>query len=225
MFRKILDFISLKIIGPINFNRLVFLFEGKYYNLTSEDRDKCKDLMESARYIWLSRRKTHLTTYLISLADFALGIIQWIKRKQAFPKLNFSKYTHAFFNIDDDLLLEAIGKGVIESYFDDVFDCDWICAAKISGLHDHEWEAISIRMASNGLKQLGKKYDTIFNLDSDNELSCIELIRVMIVEAIGNDRYAETMMDFQSLIQKSGNLTPQMLRDSNSFEVILEIKR
>lgn len=214
--RRIYDFIALNIIGPIRFDRIVFLFTGRYYKLTSEDRDECRKLMENGHYIWLSRRNTHLTTYIIDFLNYLLGRF----------KINLHKtYTHAFFNISEDLLIEAIGRGVIHSYFDDVFDCDWICAVKINGLSNEEWSQISRKMAANSWKQLNKKYDTVFDIHDDSKLSCVELIRVLIVEAIGNNKYAEVMSDFERLMQNQGNLTPQMIRNSKSFDIVLEIKR
>jgi len=223
--KKLIEFISLKILSPIKFDRIVFLFKGSYYNLTPKDRYLINELMEKGNYIWLSRRKTHLTTYLISLADFCLGLIKYIKRKGPFPKLNFSKYTHAFFNISDDILIEAIGKGVIESYFDDVFDCDWACALKLKNVSEQHWNIISTKMVEMSFNEIGKKYDTLFNLKNDNELSCVELIRVLLIKSIGLVDYEKYLFDFENLINYEGNLTPQMIRDSISFDVIFEVKR
>lgn len=225
MLSKIIDFVTLKLISPINFNRIKFLFTGRYYDLTEVDRDRCKDLMESGHYIWLSRRKTHLTTYLISLGSFGLELIRWSKKEQEFPKFNFAKYTHAFFNITDDLLVEAVGEGVKESFFDSVFDCDWICALEIKNLLPHEWEKIAQDMVKDSFNKLGTKYDTLFDIKDESRLSCIELIRVLMKESISPVEYTNKMSNFESLISLNNNLTPQMIRDSSSFEILLEIKR
>lgn len=223
---KLLEFISLKIISPIKFDRISFLLRGKYYNLTTEDRDKCKDLMESGNYLWLSRRKTHLTTYLISFGDWLLEVLKWFKDKSGkrFPKPNFKKYTHAFLNRDDDILIEAISKGVVESYFDGVFDCDWACALKINGMSDQEWKEFSKKIVDEAVGDLGKEYDVAFNIKDPSKVSCIELIRDVAKKAL-DDEYHKYMSDFERLISKYGNLTPQMMRDSSSFQVVLEIKR
>lgn len=222
--KKIIEFISFKIISPIKFDRLVFLLKGSYYNLTPEDRDKCKDLMESGSYLWLSRRKTHLTTYLISIGDWLLAVIKWFKIKGKFPRPNFKKYTHAFLNYDDDLLIEAVAKGVVKSYFDGVFDCDWVCALKINGMTDQEWKEFGKKIAEEAAGDLGKRYDASFNIKDNSEVSCIELIRDDAKKALDDDYY-EYMSDFEDKIARYGNLTPQMMRDSSSFKVVLEIKR
>lgn len=223
--KKLIEFISLKILSPIKFDRLLFLLKGKYYNLTPKDRYLINELMEKGNYIWLSRRKTHLTTYLISLSDFGLGLLKYIKGNGNFPRLNFCKYTHAFFNISDDILIEAIGKGVVHSYFDDVFDCDWACALKIKNVSKEQWEYISTKMIEKSFAELGKKYDTEFNIKNDKELSCVELIRVLLLKSLSFVDYYNDLQDFESLINKYGNLTPQMIRDSSSFDVIFEVKR
>lgn len=226
LLQKIVEFISFKIISPIKFDRIVFLFKGRYYNLTPEDRDKCKDLMERGNYLWLTRRKTHFTTYMISLGDFLLEVLMWFKNKckGKFPKINFQKYTHAFINEDDDLLIEAIANGVVESQFDTVFDCDWACALKVNGLSAKQWKSVSGLVVIAGRDNLGRKYDTLFDINNADKVSCIELLRVELKAALG-DQYDVLMADFEASIKKYGNLTPQMLRNSSSFDVVLEIKR
>lgn len=222
---RLIEFVSLKILAPIRFDRIVFLFTGRYYNLTPADRDACKDLMERGHYVWLNRRKTHLTTYLISCADFALGVLKWAQRKGRFPRLNFARYTHAFINVTDDLLIEAIGRGVVESYFDECFDCDWACALRVRGLTDAEWKRVSIAMVKCSFWELGKKYDTRFDLNDRREVSCVELIRILVVEALGVDEYARRMKALERTVQMSGNLTPHMLYESESFEIVYEVRR
>lgn len=225
MLRKIIDFISLKILSPIKFDRIVFLLSGKYYNLTSEDRKIIQDLCSKGSYIWITRRKTHLTTYLISFADFGLGFIKYIKGEQKFPKLDFKKYTHALFNLTDDVFVEAIGKGVVDSYFDDCMNVDWACALKPTGLTKEEWDQICIKMIDISFTKLGIKYDTVFNIKDNSELSCVELIRDLLIEALGHYRYMSAFEGLESLINKKGNLTPHMFRESDSFEIVYEVKR
>ena len=226
LLQRIVEFISFKIISPIKFDRIIFLIKGRYYNLTPEDRDQCKDLMEKETYLWLTRRKTHFTTYMISLGDWLLDVLTWFKGKckEKFPKINFKKYTHAFINEDDDLLIEAVAKGVIESQFDTVFDCDWACALKVKGLNAIQWKKIAKLVVASGKSNIGRKYDALFDIKSADKVSCIELLRVELKAALG-DQYDALMADFEAMIKKSGNITPNMLRNSSSFEVVLEIKR
>jgi hypothetical protein len=119
-------------------------------------------------------------------------------------------------------MIEAVGKGVQETYFDDVFDCDSVVCLAPSFASDAEWAAVSEIVLEKARKQLGKKYDTIFNILEDNEVSCIELVRVSLMAL---PQYDLRFKDFEDMIHIYKNVTPQMLYDSKSFRVVWEVRR
>ncbi len=186
---------------------------GKYYNLTPEDHDKLFELLKPGYYIILTRRNTHLTTYLIALAS---------RIKEG----KFAHYTHALMNCNNEKVrdkhqltfIEATGKGVGYSFFDQVLDCDSVCLLKPKNVDETEWIDIIDKM----YQQYGKEYDTVFDLSESDKLSCVEMVRVALM---ADPNYEKDFSDFEAMIKKYGNLTPQLFRDSPDFEVVLEIKR
>jgi len=204
-------------IGQIKWGWLKALFNhGKYYDLTPSELDVLKSLLANNHYIIVTRRKTHFSTYLISLASF----IQSGK---------FGYWSHTLMNIEgDDInvktgegfkLIEAIGtKGVTISTFMEVFDCDSVCLLVPKGFTPEEWtEAVK-----KALGELGKPYDTVFNLNKDDALSCVELARTALKSDA--DDYDTEFAEFEKMIKKAGNLTPQMYYDCPDFQKVWEFK-
>lgn len=222
MLRKIIDFVSLKLISPFNWGRIKFLLTGREFNLRPYDREYARRLMNLSPYLWVSRRRTHLTSYLISFSDFALALWLWMKSKFKGPRPRWGYWTHAFLSDQNEKLIEAVAKGVQEAYFDDVFDCDSVACLAPSFATDEEWKQVSNVVIEMARKQLGKKYDTIFNIADDSEVSCIELVRVAL-RAL--PQYDLRFRDFEAMIQQYKNVTPQMLYESKSFRVVWEVRR
>lgn len=220
--KKIIEFISFKIVSPFNWGRIKFLFTGREFNLLPRDREYARKLMQKSNYIWLSRRRTHLTSYLISFSDWMLQVKHWVKIgfKGSIPRWGY--WTHAFINKDDNEFIEAISEGVKESFFDTVLNCDAIVCLEPSAISSVEWVEISKKVVERAKLQEGKKYDAVFNIKDSSEESCIEMVRESL-KAIPN--YESKFMDFERSIKIYNNLTPQMLYDSSSFKIIWEIRR
>jgi hypothetical protein len=178
--------------------------------------------MALSSYLWVSRRRSHLTSYLISTADFLLALSLWTKSKFKGKRPRWGYWTHAFLSTTDFKIIEAVAVGVQEAYFDKVFDCDSVACLAPSFATDKEWEEVSACVIEMARKQIGKKYDTIFNIADDSELSCIELVRVAL-KAL--PQYDFRFKDFEELIQQYKNVTPQMLFESKSFRVVWEVRR
>lgn len=184
------------------------------YDLTPEDWELVKAQLASSYFIILTRRKTHLTTYLV-------GMLTFIKTGK------WPQYTHALMNLDlvndpaqsDKFkLMEATSSGVHYSTFEEVFNCDSVCLLQPDSVSKEDWEAIMGGLA----KQLGKAYDNLFDIKDDTHVSCVE----MVLDSLRfSPNYAKDFPDLQAQIDKVGNLTPQMYRDCTDFKAILEIKR
>jgi hypothetical protein len=222
LIQKIIDFISFKIISPFNWTRIRFLFKGRAYDLTSEDREYARKLMSQCTHIWVSRRQTHLTTYLINFADFALALFYWAKSNFHGPRPKFGYWAHAFINTSATKIVEAVAVGVREINFDDAFDVDSVAALLPSKIPWDLWLQVSALVVKKAEAQEGKKYDSIFNIMDDSKVSCIELVRLALREL---GAYQEYFFDFERTISQYKNVTPDMLYHSKSFNVVWEVRR
>jgi hypothetical protein len=223
--REYIEFISFKIISPFKWTRIKYLITGREYDLQPRDRDMIRDLCEQGTYLWLTRRDTHLTTYLITFSDYILALISYYRegRKGKKPRLGY--YSHAFLNSDKDTFIEAVARGVVSSYFDNVFNADAAAGLMPSKLTRTEWAMFSKKFVEVAKSKIGTPYDTFFNLKDESEVSCIELIRVSLHHCMSEEDYNLRFKNFEALIAERRNLTPDMLRDCEDFEVILEIRR
>lgn len=203
------------IISKIKWNCIRALFnKGIYYSLTEEDHNKLRQMLSESYYIILTKRKSHFTTYLI-------GLLSLIKTGK------WSDYTHALMNVDiiDDpkqwekfKLMEATGIGVSYSTFMEVFDCDSVCLLKPKNVDLVEWNQILDKTRF----QNGLPYDDLFDLADSSRVSCVE----MVLNSLKAEKdYKDDFKDLEVIINKVGNLTPQMLRDCTDFEVVFEVKR
>lgn len=223
MWNKILRFVSLKIISPFKWTWLKYFLTGKTYDLQSSDRENARDLMTLGSYLWVSRRDSHLTTYLISFLDWLLVLKTWIKNGREGMRPRFGYWSHAFMNYDDNEIVEAVGKGVLKNFFDDVFDCDAVAALVPRNISRLEWAMLQPKISEELEKQIGKKYDTSFDLSEDDRVSCIELVRLVLKNEI--DDYDLKFSNFETIIKMYKNVTPQMLYESKDFVVVWEVRR
>lgn len=223
MLKAIVRFISLKILSPCKWTFIKFFFTGRAYDLTALDRENARDLMTYRIHLWVSRRDTHLTTYLISFSDYVLSLYAWFKagRKTVRPRWGF--WSHAFLNYDNNELVEAVGKGVSRRYFDEVFDCDAAAALLPKNITPKEWEDLQPFIAEEMLKQLGKKYDTAFDIKDESTVSCIELVRLVLKNRVVD--YGLKFKSFEAMIETYKNVTPQMLYESGDFVCVWEVRR
>lgn len=191
-----------------------FINGGMYYKLTELDHDNLRALLKPNYYFILTRRRCHLTTYLISIASkITTG--------------KFSHYTHALMDIgsgntlDDSSfrLIEATNIGVHFSTFMQVFDCDSVALLKPKNVLTKDWTLI----IDKALADSGKEYDDLFDISSNDRVSCIELCRDAL-EALPD--YSYKFSNFEKMIKENkNNLTPQMLYDCPDFEIVYEVRR
>lgn len=186
---------------------------GVYYNLTEADHDQIREILSKNYLIILTRRKSHLTTYLIALVS---GIVDH----------KISHYTHALMNVEGDLtghigykLIEATGVGVHYSTFMEVFDCDSVALLTPRGIPLTEWTRVLDEVKTD----LGKEYDTLFDISTNKNVSCVEMV-YWGLKALPD--FEERFPKLIALIRLRGNnLTPQMLYDTGELEVVFEVRR
>jgi hypothetical protein len=120
---------------------------------------------------------------------------------------------------DDYRFIEATGIGTHYSNFNDVFSgVDAVTLIKPRNISIDSWTK-----ALDKLKiYLGRPYDNLFDLKSDLEINCVELIRLALKET---PDYATNFAEFEKMVSKKKKLTPDMFVDCPDFEVVYKIKR
>jgi hypothetical protein len=213
-FRRVASWFVPKI-SWISWNALRALFNGGvYFSLTEEDWEYLRNALADDYYIILTRNSAHLSTYLVSIGNvFATG------------KWGF--WGHALMNLENESpitdlgfkLMESTSVGVHYSSFQEVFRCDAVCLLKPKGLTKTEWTAIMDGL----LLQNGKKYDNLFDLSDESQVSCVEMVREAL-QALPN--YYEMFPNLEEMIVKNGNnLTPEMFYTCPDFEIVWEVRR
>jgi uncharacterized protein YycO len=206
MFAKIENFIS-TIIGKINWT--VPVYETLRHHEVDEIRQKLKDNY----YIILSRHSGHLSTYAIAFAHLVLTG-KW------------GYYGHAFLNVENEVktdsdykFMEATGKGVHYSDWAEAFDSQTgsVALLKPKSMSIEHWTAVMDKART----ELGKPYDTLFDLTNDRALSCVELVRAALQ---AEPNYASDFANFEAMIAKNRNLDPQMFMECADFEVVYEVR-
>ena len=180
--------------------------------LTTEEKAQLNTLLVPNYYIILTRNNNHLSSYMIGIADF-------------FLRGKFGYWGHALMNLEDTVInnedfrfVEAIGTGVQYADFDDVMAVNSIVLLRPKNIDIGDWTLILDTAKSD----IGKPYDTLFDLKQDKALSCVELVR----DALQADpSYATSFANFEAMVQKYGRLTPQMIYDCPDFEVAYEVRR
>lgn len=200
MFRKLIDKIVLGI-GNIHWKTRK--------EISADAKNRVRELLGPNYYIILTHRKNHLSTFFVGLSNFVLTG-KW------------GYWAHALMNIENEVvsdtdfrLVEAIGSGSQYTPFDKVFDVHGVVLLKPKKMTTEEWTAVLDR--AKGL--LGRPYDSLFDLKNDSSLSCVELVRTALMAEPG---YAEDFANFEAMIAKRKNLTPQMFYDCPDFEVVFE---
>lgn len=170
-----------------------------------------KDLTDNY-FIILTRRRNHLSTFFTSVANLILTG-KW------------GYWSHAFMNLEDEVnnvkdfrLVEAIGTGVKYSTFDETFDVNAVVLLKPVNMPIESWTAALDKCKS----EVGKPYDSLFNIKNDNELSCVELVRTALM---ATPDYEKNFANFEKMIAEHKNLTPQMFYDCADFEIVYQVRR
>ena len=180
--------------------------------LSLEEQDQIRQRLIGNYYVMLSRRNNHLSSYLISFADFVLTG-------------KFSYWSHAFMNLEDKvtsdsdfIIVEAISAGVSLTPFAQAFDCNSVVLLKPKNMTIEDW-TIALDKART---EVGKPYDNLFDLKNDNQMNCVELVRTSLM---ADPDYMTNFSKFEEMISKRKNLTPQMFYDCPDFEVVYEVRR
>jgi hypothetical protein len=183
--------------------------------MTPEQLDEIHELLRNNYYVILTRNNSHLSTYFVAIGN-----------KLATGKWGF--WGHALMNMENDndpnrdsgfKLMESTGVGVHYSSFYEVFQCDSVALLKPKNVTHEEWLEIMEKL----LLQDGKKYDNLFDLVSDKEVSCVELVRTAL-QALPD--YNEKFANLEAIIAKDGNnLTPDMFYNCPDFECVYEVVR
>ena len=177
------------------------------------DHEEIRKRLTNHYYLIVTRRRNYLSTYFIGFAHFLLT-----------GRWGF--YSHILMNTEDKVttdadfrLVEAIKKGVTYSSFSDVFGTvDAVGLIKPKNLTLDEWTNV----LDAARTQIGKPYDTLFDLKSDKALSCVELIHYALKKS---PNYNEDFVHFENMVNKQGNITPQTFVECQDFEVIWSIRR
>lgn len=182
--------------------------------VTASELDVLRVKLKNDYFIILTRHNGYLSTYAISIAHFLLTL-----GKRGY-------YSHVLMNLEDEVnkdadfrFIEATGKGTHFSDFKDVFDPQITSVAllKPKSMTLEKWT----RAMDKAKTALGRPYDTVFDLATDNELSCVELVRFALR---GEPNYDEDFKEFESMISKYKNLTPQMFFGCPDFEIVWETR-
>jgi hypothetical protein len=201
---KISDFIFLRIIGLLTWDLVRSILTGKTFNITFWEYTKFQSLCDKSPYILVTRKKSHLTTYLISLGNFILV-----------GKLGY--WSHAAL-VNKEEVYEALGSGVQKNSLMYALQSDSAALLLPKGISVEDWSKVLLEAKEN----IGRKYDAGFDLSSDDKLSCIEYVWDALREV---PNHMERWPNFMGMVLLKGNVTPQMLYDSGDFDVVLEIRK
>lgn len=189
-----------------------FLNKGLYYSLKESDHDLIRMLLKEHYCLILTRRKCCLSTYMITL-----GSLITIGKS--------SHWTHTLMNLEGDIvnnvdfkLIEATSKGVHYSTFMEVFDVDSIVLLKPRDISLLEWTLVLDKVKSD----YGKEYDTLFDIYSEQNVSCIELIYHGLKKL---PDYQQRFPKLIEMVNSAKNITPQMLYDCEELEIVFETRR
>lgn len=179
--------------------------------LTVAELSEIRNLLTPNYYIILTRRNNHLSTFFVGLASWVVSG-KW------------SYWAHALMNLEDEVksdndfrLIEATGAGTHYSTFEDVFKVHGVVLLKPKNMSIEYWTAVM----DKATQQLGKPYDSLFDLKNDQRLSCVELVRTALM---AEPDYEKNFPHFEKMICDNKNLTPQMFYDCEDFEVVYEIR-
>ncbi len=200
LIKKFVDFVVLGI-GKIHWKTK--------REISAEVKNEIREMLGPNYYVMLTHRSNHLSTFFVGLSNFVLTG-KW------------GYWAHAFMNVENEVasdsdfrIVEAVGSGTQYTPFDKVFDVQGVALLKPKKMTAEEWTAVLDR--ATGL--LGRPYDSLFDLKSDSSLSCVELVRTALM---AEPNYAEDFAEFEKMIQKRKNLTPQMFYQCPDFEVVFE---
>lgn len=181
------------------------------HGLTDDEHQKIREMITKDYYIIMTRRRNHLSTWVTSITNF-------------FITGKFGYWAHCLMNMEDTVqtdadfrLVESTGQGVHYSDFAEVFDVNSVSLMKPKSMSIDKWTAVMDRLKGD----VGKPYDTLFDIAQREKLSCVELVRDALM---ADPDYATNFANFEAMIAKGGYLTPQMFYDCGDFEVVYEVR-
>jgi hypothetical protein len=181
--------------------------------LSAAELSELRNRLATHYYILVSQNKNHFSSYLVSLGNF-------------FLTGKWSFWGHVFMNLEDGVsadtdfrFVEAVSEGVKYSTFEEVFACNAVALLKPKAMKLEEFTAVLDKAAA---QYAGRPYDNLFDLASDSNLSCVELIRDILKQ---EPNYETDFANLEAMIAKRKNLTPQMFYDCEDFMVTYEIRK
>lgn len=185
-------------------------WRGRNY-LTPTQLEDVKTRLAKDHYIILTHRNNHLSSFFIGLASWLLTG-RW------------AYWSHALMNLENEVandsdfrFIEAVGTGVKYSGIANVLDVQGVVLLRPKNMSIDKWTTVLDRART----QLGKPYDTLFDLSSDQALSCVELVRAALQ---GEPTYWQDFAHFEEMIATKKNLTPEMFYNCHDFVVEYEIR-
>lgn len=179
--------------------------------LTVKELSEVRNLLIPNYYIILTHRNNHLSTFFVGLASWVVSG-KW------------SYWAHALMNLEDEVksdddfrLIEATGAGTHYSPFDLVFQVHGVVLLKPKNMSAEHWTTVMDKANS----ELGKPYDSLFDLRNDQRLSCVELVRTALM---AEPDYEKNFANFEAMIKSRKNLTPQMFYECEDFEIVYEVR-
>ena len=179
--------------------------------LTDEEKAKVNAMLVPNYYIILTRNNNHLSSYIIGLGD----LIYTHK---------FGYWGHALMNMENKVVndtdfrfVQAVGTGVQYATFNQVTGVNSIALLKPKSMSIEAWTAV----LDKAYTDVGKPYDTLFDMSQDQKLSCVELVRNALM---AEPNYTTDFANFEATVQKYKRITPQMFYDCPDFEVVYEVR-
>jgi hypothetical protein len=181
--------------------------------ISADDKAKIVELLKKDYYIILTRHSNHLSTYMINMSDY------FLTKKWGFWSHGLMNFEDQVNGVADFKLLESTAPGVSWDSFETVFgDISSVCLLKPKNVSIDEWTKVLDKARTD----VGKPYDTLYDMAQDKRLSCVELVRDALR---GEPNYATDFANFEKICQAFGNITPQMFYGCDDFEIAFEVKR
>jgi hypothetical protein len=200
------------LLGHLNVEVLFLFIFGKRYAIQSIDIHRVEDTVKSGPRIILTRKKTHLSAFFVALGHFFLtgewGY--WSHLSLCIPDSGQTKWTMK--------VIESTSDGVRLSFLVDVMKADAVCVMRPRLVDGEMWG----EMLAEAMAKLGVAYDDDFNLESDDEVSCVELLMAAAKQSFDFDRYFPGL---SAMVAKEKNLTPDMIYTCGDFQIYYEARR
>lgn len=181
--------------------------------INDDQKKQLADLLAKDYYLICTHNRSSLGTFMINLSDWSLT-----------GKWGF--YNHCLMNLEDTInnvenfyLVEATTfEGTGFNSFSSIFaSADSVALLKPKTMTIDKWTAVLDQAKAN----VGKHYDCLYDFTQDKKLSCIELVRNCLQK---EPNYATDYANFEMMLAKYGELTPEMLYDCADFEKVWEVR-